>query len=78
MKRPRKMFNRPKGCLTPNEVGRKVGVTGEAVKQWIYKGKIKAARADNGYWWIREPDLAKFMDSVNKLEFKFHNTYRKK
>lgn len=43
-------LRRPTGCLSPNEAGRQLGVTGEAIKQHIYKGNLKAAKAKNGYW----------------------------
>lgn len=45
----KKLF-RPTGCLSPNEAGKKLGVSGEAIKQHIYKGNLKAAKAKNGYW----------------------------
>lgn len=48
--RPKLKLQRPTGCLSPNEAGKKLGVTGEAIKQHIYKGNLKAAKAKNGYW----------------------------
>lgn len=65
-------LNRPKGCISPNEAAKQLGCTGEAIKQHIYKGGLKAAKAKNGYWWIRESDLKEFVHGGEKLEFKFH------
>ena len=69
---------RPAGCVSPNEAGKKLGVTGEAVKQWIYNGKLKAAKADNGYWWVREKDLKDCLAKKDKLDFKFHRAKKKR
>lgn len=66
-----KLF-RPTGCLSPNEAGKKLGVTGEALKQHIYKGNLKAAKAKNGYWWIRESDLQAFLEGGEELAFRYH------
>jgi hypothetical protein len=35
--------------LTPNQVGKELGVTGEAVKQWIYRRRLHAEKLPNGY-----------------------------
>lgn len=69
---PRLKLLRPTGCLSPNEAGKKLGVTGEAIKMHIYNGNLKAAKAKNGYWWIRESDLTAFLEGSEKLEFKYH------
>lgn len=65
-------LRRPSGCLSPNEAGRKLGGTGEAIKQHIYKGNLKAAKAKNGYWWIRESDLKVFLKGGEELKFRYH------
>lgn len=72
----RKVF-RPKNCISPNEAGKHLGCTGEAIKQHIYKGNLKAAKAGNGYWWIRLSDLKAFLGSTEKLDFKFHKLPRR-
>jgi len=74
----RLQYLRPQGCVTPNEAGKKLGLTGEAVKQWIYTGKLKAGKADNGYWWIREADLEEFKKQKDKVEFKFHGKKKRR
>ena len=63
---------RPKGCLSPKEVADRVGVTREAVKQHMYNGNLRAAKAPNGYWWVREADLKAFIKRRDKLKFKYH------
>ena len=67
-----KKINRPDNCISPNEAGKELNCTGEAVKQWIYKGRLRAAKAPNRYWWIKREDLDAFLASRNNLEFKFH------
>lgn len=49
----------PKDCLTPNQAGELVGVSGPAVKQWIDAGKLEAAKLPNGYYAIKPESLAK-------------------
>lgn len=51
----------PTGTLTPNEAGRILNVTGEAVKQWIYAGKLPATKLPNGYYQIKHADLAQYL-----------------
>lgn len=47
--------------LSPNQAGRIAGVTGEAVKQWIYQRKLPALKLPNGYWRIARADLERFL-----------------
>jgi CheY-like chemotaxis protein len=49
--------------LTPNQAGRLLNVTGEAVKQWIYRGRLPATKQTNGYWMIRAADLESFINA---------------
>ena len=72
------MVNFPKGCMSPNQAGAQIGVTGECIKQYIYAGKLRAAKLDNGYYAIRQKDLDEFLN--RKPTFKFHKgtTPRKK
>lgn len=57
--RPRR---RDPGALSPNEAAEVLGITGEAVKQWIYQGLLKATKLANGYWRIKHDDLTKFLE----------------
>ncbi len=72
---PRLKYQRPDGCMSPNECGKVLQITGEAVKQWIYTGKLRAAKGGNGYWWIKNEDLVAMIEARKKgtgLEFKLH------
>jgi len=51
----------PEPTISPNEAAKIFNVTGEAVKVWIYTGKLPAAKQANGYWRIRKSDLEAFM-----------------
>jgi CheY-like chemotaxis protein len=46
--------------LSPNQVGDILGVTGEAVKQWIYTRRLPAVKLSNGYWRVTTKDLEDF------------------
>lgn len=48
----------PAGTMSPNMAGAMIGVTGEAIKQWIYHGRMKTARLPNGYHAIKPEHLA--------------------
>jgi len=59
------------GSLSPNEVGEILGVTGEAVKQWIYHRRLPAVKLSNGYWRVQSADLERFLQArqeVGKLK----------
>lgn len=47
--------------LSPNEIGKIMNLTGEAVKQWIYHRRLPAVKLVNGYWKVRVSDLEKFL-----------------
>jgi CheY-like chemotaxis protein len=52
--------------LSPNAAGRELGLTGEAVKQWIYQRRLPATKLSNGYWRILRADLEKFVKERRK------------
>ena len=56
-----------KRFLSPNEAGRILNVTGEAVKQWIYHRRLPANRLSNGYWVIKARDLEDFIKARRDL-----------
>lgn len=56
--------------LTPNQAGRLLNVTGEAVKQWIYHGRLPATKLSNGYWMIRAGDLDAFIRARQEYDRK--------
>jgi len=49
--------------LTPNQVGEIMGLSGEAVKQWIYHRRLPAVKLANGYWKVRKSDLERFLQA---------------
>ena len=49
--------------LSPNDIGKILNVTGEAVKQWIYRRKIPAVKLANGYWKVKVADFETFLRS---------------
>ncbi|MBE7462241.1 MAG: helix-turn-helix domain-containing protein [Planctomycetes bacterium] len=51
----------PPKTLSPNQAGRVLGVTGEAVKRWIYDRRLPATKLTNGYWRIKVDDLERFI-----------------
>lgn len=79
-KKKRGNFRVPTGTVTPNMAGKIAGVTGECVKQWIYDGKLIAAKLPNGYYLIREADLQAYIKTrtdTSHLDFKLHGGKRK-
>lgn len=57
--------------ISPNDVGKILNVTGEAVKQWIYRRKLPAVKLANGYWKIKVADFEAFVKArieVGKLQ----------
>ncbi|MCK6475173.1 MAG: helix-turn-helix domain-containing protein, partial [Planctomycetes bacterium] len=58
LRKPRS-FHR--SALSPNQAARILGITGEAVKQWIYAGKLPATKLSNGYYRIKHTDLAQYL-----------------
>lgn len=65
-KRAHRYLSDSSDTLSPNQVGEMLGITGEAVKQWIYTRKLVAVRMPNGYWRINRTDLQSFLDSRQK------------
>jgi len=57
--------------LSPNDIGKVMNVSGEAVKQWIYRRKLPAVRLANGYWKVRVADLEGFLKARTEVG-RFH------
>ncbi len=53
--------------LSPNEIGRILNVSGEAVKQWIYHRRLPAVKLANGYWKVRVADFEAFWKARNEV-----------
>ena len=47
--------------LSPNEIGKILNLTGEAVKQWIYQRRLPAVKLANGYWKVKVSDFEAFL-----------------
>ena len=56
--------------LSPNDVGNMLGLTGEAVKQWIYARRLPAIKISNGYWKIKKEDLERFLKARGEVRQK--------
>ena len=54
--------------ISPNEAAAMLGITGEAVKQWVYHGRLPAVKLQNGYWRIKVKDLSKYLESKMGLK----------
>jgi excisionase family DNA binding protein len=57
---------REEETLSPNQVGTILGITGEAVKQWIYARRLPAVKLGNGYWKVKKEDLEQYISSKSK------------
>jgi CheY-like chemotaxis protein len=53
--------------LSPNEIGKILNVTGEAVKQWIYHRRLPAVKLANGYWKVRVADFEAFLKARHEV-----------
>ena len=53
--------------LSPNDIGRILNVTGEAVKQWIYRRKLPAVKLANGYWKVKVADFEGFLKARTEI-----------
>ncbi|MCY3018121.1 MAG: hypothetical protein NTW87_03695 [Planctomycetota bacterium] len=53
--------------LSPNDIGKILDITGEAVKQWIYHRRLPAVKLANGYWKIRVSDFEAFLKARHDI-----------
>jgi twitching motility two-component system response regulator PilH len=53
--------------LSPNDIGKILGITGEAVKQWIYHRRLPAVKLANGYWKVRVSDFEAFLKARHDI-----------
>lgn len=53
--------------LSPNDIGKILNVTGEAVKQWIYRRKLPAVKLANGYWKVKVVDFEQFLKARTEV-----------
>jgi CheY-like chemotaxis protein len=53
--------------LSPNDIGKILNVTGEAVKQWIYHRRLPAVKLANGYWKVKISDFENFLRARHEV-----------
>ena len=53
--------------LSPNDIGKLMNVTGEAVKQWIYRRKLPAIRLAKGFWKVSVADFEGFLKARTEI-----------
>jgi CheY-like chemotaxis protein len=53
--------------LSPNDIGKILNLTGEAVKQWIYQRRLPAVKLANGYWKVRVSDFEAFLKARHEV-----------
>jgi len=53
--------------LSPNDIGKILNITGEAVKQWIYQRRLPAVKLANGYWKVRVSDFESFLKARHEV-----------
>jgi CheY-like chemotaxis protein len=53
--------------LSPNEIGKILNLTGEAVKQWIYQRRLPAVKLANGYWKVKVSDFEAFLKARHEI-----------
>lgn len=53
--------------LSPNDIGKILNITGEAVKQWIYQRRLPAVKLANGYWKVRVSDFEAFLKARHEV-----------
>jgi CheY-like chemotaxis protein len=47
--------------LSPNDIAKILNVTGEAVKQWIYRRRLPAVKLTNGFWKVKVADFERYL-----------------
>lgn len=51
---------------TPRDAAQVLGISYPAIKQWIYRGKLKTARTAGGHHRIPESEIDRFLASIRK------------
>lgn len=51
--------------LTVRNAAHELGVTYSTLKQWIYKGVVRAVRTDGGHYRIAEDEIERLLDARN-------------
>src|SRR5436853_4333001 len=51
---------------TPRDAAQVLGISYPAIKQWIYRGKLKTALTAGGHHRVPESELDKYLSSIRK------------
>jgi molybdopterin-binding protein len=54
--------------LTPREAAMRLGISYAAIKQWIYRGKLKAVKTPGGHYRIPEAELDALLFKAKRPE----------
>jgi len=54
--------------LTPRAAALRLGISYPTIKQWIYRGRIKAAKTAGGHYRIPESELDSFLHKAKRPE----------
>jgi molybdopterin-binding protein len=54
--------------LTPRDAAMRLGISYAAIKQWIYRGKLKAIKTPGGHYRIPEPELDALLFKAKRPE----------
>lgn len=54
--------------IAPSVISEMLGVSSEAVKQWIYSRRLPAVKLTNGYWKIRVSDLESYLKTKYDIQ----------
>lgn len=52
--------------ITPRQAAMRLGISYPTIKQWIYNGKLKAAKTPGGHYRIPEPELDRFLHKAKR------------
>lgn len=52
--------------ITPRQAALRLGISYPTIKQWIYNGKLKAAKTPGGHYRIPEAELDRFLHKAKK------------
>lgn len=52
--------------ITPRQAALRLGISYPTVKQWIYNGKLKAAKTPGGHYRIPEAELDRFLHKAKR------------
>jgi molybdopterin-binding protein len=62
--------------LTPREAALRLGISYPAIKQWIYRGKLRAVKTPGGHYRIRESELDSLLYKAKRPEAPRHQSMR--